>query len=313
MRGYLFNDYIKQEKYGKIKAPLWWQARNLFKRTDAENGAYFYREELGPPVSDRTYGNTKTGKPEGSKIVAWGLHNVDPKALPKLGGEAQRLCYPCQTVAYNLGVDFDGARIEDYHLLPPPPGTKQPASALRKRLSIDLQVLLPRPRSALQVLIQRTKRIRPRRILQPRLLSPQVTRHRHLEAPMAAHPSRKSGLKSMRTRCSSWKSPGRDLRPSRPRIHRGLLHLRRWCTDRLMVIIKSPTPGPAPRRRSLARQRRRSPSRLKRRSPVLVHSSPAPGRLSYRSPKKLSRTSLGRVVGRSPERVHRKFVTLPDE
>ncbi|CAG9955612.1 unnamed protein product [Clonostachys rosea f. rosea IK726] len=133
MRGYLFNDYIKQEKYGKIKAPLWWQARNLFKRTDAENGAYFYREELGPPVSDRTYGNTKTGKPEGSKIVAWGLHNVDPKALPKLGGEAQRLCYPCQTVAYNLGVDFDGARIEDYHLLPPPPGTKQPASAPPKK------------------------------------------------------------------------------------------------------------------------------------------------------------------------------------
>ncbi|CAI6017071.1 unnamed protein product [Clonostachys chloroleuca] len=133
MRGYLFNDYINQETYGRLKAPLWWQARSPSKRTDAENGAYFYREELGPPVSDRTYGNTKTGKPEGSKIVAWGVHNVDIKDLPKLDGKAQRLCYTCQTVAYKLGVDFDEARIEDYGLLPAPPDTKQPARAPPKK------------------------------------------------------------------------------------------------------------------------------------------------------------------------------------
>lgn len=307
MRGYHFNNFIKSEDYGKLKAPLWWQARSASKRTDAENGAYFYREELGPPVSDRTYGNTKTGKPEGSKIVAWGLHEVDSKALPNLDGEAQRLCYPCQTVAYRLGVDFDEAKIEKYRLLPPPPDTKQPASVPQKKAE-------ERPASPATEAKER-----------PASPDPKDKENKAKENPTTPPPkaagdkapssgsffggssvdkkwTKEEEDKMQRLEKSKKRPPTQSPedsgkhKPPGPTTPSALVH-------RPADGNKSPTPGPAPRRRSLARQRRRSPSRLKRRSHGLVHSSPR--KLSRRSPKKLSRPCLGRVVGRSPERVHR--------
>ncbi|CAH0046898.1 unnamed protein product [Clonostachys solani] len=128
LRGKLFNDYLDKE-LGKSIAPLWYQLRGTARKADAENGAYYYREEMGPPVLDRTYGNTKTGMPEGSKIVVWGVHNGDRNTLPKESGRPLTVCEKCRILSYKLGVEFEDAEMKRYQPPPPPPDTKKPVSA----------------------------------------------------------------------------------------------------------------------------------------------------------------------------------------
>ncbi|VUC35742.1 unnamed protein product [Clonostachys rosea] len=97
---------------------------------DAEDGAYFYREESVPPVKPGyNYGNPITGKPEGSMIAAWGVKDYVGDSISTEKGENQPLCDFCQEAAYKMGVLFEGADQARY--LPPPAAgnAKKPADS----------------------------------------------------------------------------------------------------------------------------------------------------------------------------------------
>jgi hypothetical protein len=121
--------YLDKINAEKDTAPVWRHARQKKKAGDAEDGAYYYREVSGPPGRvGFNYGDTITGKPAGSMIVAWGVKNLKGP-LEKADIGPVELCLQCQELSYRLGVDFDGANAARFGQTRPLPTGPRPQSA----------------------------------------------------------------------------------------------------------------------------------------------------------------------------------------
>ncbi|CAH0047019.1 unnamed protein product [Clonostachys solani] len=132
LRGKYLQSINKKGGEAIALAPVWAKARKQAPAGDAEDGAFYYREASGPKIrAGFNYGDPVTGKPAGSMIVAWGASGVNANNVRQARGGAWTLCADCRAVAYELGVDFEGANPAEFGKKTPrrDPNERRPSSA----------------------------------------------------------------------------------------------------------------------------------------------------------------------------------------